>query len=82
MTPLDDPGAYSAEVQLRRRLDVRLVELVDTVHLNQEESRSRTAGRYVDYHDSVTATAKLTDPDGGAPIAGKTVKFTLGVGDT
>src|SRR4029077_11085980 len=28
------------------------------------------------------AKATLTDPDGGAPIAAKTVTFTLGVGDT
>jgi hypothetical protein len=27
-------------------------------------------------------SAKVTDPDGGAPIAGKVVTFTIGVGDT
>ena len=35
-----------------------------------------------DYHDAFTASATLTDEDGGAPIAGKPVTFTLGVGDS
>jgi hypothetical protein len=35
-----------------------------------------------DYHDAFTASATLVDPDGGAPIAGKPVVFTLGAGDT
>jgi len=35
-----------------------------------------------DYHDQFTASAKLVDPVDGVPIAGKTITFTLGVGDT
>ena len=35
-----------------------------------------------DYHDPATMSAHLFDPTGGAPIAGKTLTFTLGVGDT
>jgi hypothetical protein len=35
-----------------------------------------------DYHDAFTASATLVDPDGGAPIAGKPVTFTLGAGDS
>ncbi len=34
------------------------------------------------YHDSFTASATLTDPDGGAPIAGKLITFTLNGVDT
>ena len=40
--------------------------------INQEESRVVYTGALTqDYHDPFTASAVLTDPDGGAPIAGK-----------
>jgi hypothetical protein len=35
-----------------------------------------------DYNDPFTAAATLTDPDGGAPIAGQTITFALSAGDT
>ncbi len=34
-----------------------------------------------DYHDAFTASATLIDPDDATGVAGKTVTFTLGVGD-
>lgn len=34
------------------------------------------------YHDAFTASATLADSDSGAALAGRTVDFTLGVGDT
>lgn len=34
------------------------------------------------YHDAFTASATLADSDSGAALAGRTVAFTLGVGDT
>jgi len=34
------------------------------------------------YHDALTATVTLTDPVDSTPIAGKTVNFELGSGDT
>lgn len=33
-----------------------------------------------DYHDAATVQAQLTDPTGGAPIAGKSLTFVLGAG--
>lgn len=49
----------------------------------KEESQVTYTGAVTqDYHDPFTASATLVDPVGGAPIAGKTVDFTLGVGDT
>ena len=51
--------------------------------INKEESQVTYTGDLTqDYHDPFTASAVLTDPDGGAPIAGKPITFTLGVGDT
>jgi hypothetical protein len=49
----------------------------------QEESQLTYTGAVTaDYHDAFTASATLVDPEGGAPIEGKTITFTLGVGDT
>lgn len=51
--------------------------------VNQEESQlAYTGATSSHYHDSFTASATLTDPDGGAPIGGKTVTFTLNGVDT
>jgi hypothetical protein len=51
--------------------------------INQEESELTYSGvTTADYHDAFTASAKLVDPEGGVPIEGKTIKFTLGVGDS
>jgi hypothetical protein len=51
--------------------------------VNQEETHVHYTGATTShYHDSITASAQLTDPDGGAPIAGKQITFTLGSGDT
>ena len=51
--------------------------------IKQEESQATYTGDLTqDYHDPFTASAVLTDPDGGAPIAGKLITFTLGVGDS
>lgn len=51
--------------------------------ITQEESKVTYTGALTqDYHDAFTASASLVDPDDGVPIAGKTIVFTLGVGDT
>lgn len=51
--------------------------------LEQEESQlTYTGATTADYHDAFTASATLVDPDGGAPVAGKTITFTLGASDT
>lgn len=84
ITPLDDPGSYSVVVSFagdEPRYEASMTSAGFT--LNQEESKLVYTGPVTShYHDSVKASATLTDPVGGAPIAGKTVTFTLGVGDT
>ncbi len=51
--------------------------------ITKEESQVTYGGALSeDYHDAFTASATLVDPDGSALIAGKTVTFTLGVGNT
>ncbi|MEP6893593.1 MAG: Ig-like domain-containing protein, partial [Gaiellaceae bacterium] len=51
--------------------------------INKEESQVVYNGATTShYHDSVTASATLTDPVGGAPIAGKLITFTLNGVDT
>jgi hypothetical protein len=46
-----------------------------------EESKLTITGPLTsDYNDAVTVVAKLIDPDGGAAITGKSVKFVLGAG--
>ncbi len=51
--------------------------------VNKEESQVTYDGVVTShYHDAAKVSATLTDPDGGAPIAGMTIVFTLGSGDT
>jgi hypothetical protein len=84
VTPLDVPGAYSVGVSFAGDEPLYASSSSSTPFtLNQEESQVSYTGPLTShYHDAVTATATLVDPDGGAPIPGKTVTFTLGVGDT
>ncbi len=84
VTPLDDPGSYSVGVSFAGDEPLYEPSSSSTAFtLNQEESTlSYTGPLTVHYHDPVTVSATLTDPDGGAAIASKTVTFTLGVGDT
>lgn len=44
----------------------------------EETSLKYTGDTTADYHDTANLSAVLTDPDGGAPIAGKQIDFTLG----
>jgi len=49
--------------------------------INKEDTQlAYTGATTSDYHDAFTASARLTEPDG--PVAGKTVTFELGTGDT
>ncbi len=51
--------------------------------INKEESQvTYNGGTTAEYHDPFTASATLTDPEDGLPIAGKAIAFTLGTGDT
>jgi hypothetical protein len=84
LTPLDDPGPYSAGVSFAG--DEPMYEpssASSSFTLKQEESSLSYSGPLtVDYHDVFTAKAKLIDPDGGAGIPNKTVSFKLGATDS
>ncbi len=84
VTPLDDPGGYSVVVSFAGSEPQYKASMSSTgFTVKQEESKLVYTGATTShYHDSLTASATLTDSDGGAPIAMKTVTFTLGVGDT
>jgi hypothetical protein len=83
VTLLDAPGAYTVSVSFEGDETYLPSSGSSAFTVNQEESKvSYTGPTTSHYHDPFTASAKLTDPDGGAPIEGKTVTFTLGVGDT
>lgn len=82
VTPLDAPGGLTVHVGFAGDQPTYESSSSSTVFtLNQEESQVAYTGPLTThYHDSLTPTATLTDPDGGAAIAGKTVTFTLGSG--
>ena len=84
VTPLDVPGPYTVHVSFAGDSPVYEASSASPgFTLTKEESSVANTGPLtVHYHDAVTVSATLTDPDGGAPIANKTVTFTLGVGDT
>ncbi|MFL5830882.1 MAG: Ig-like domain repeat protein [Solirubrobacteraceae bacterium] len=83
VTPTDDPGPYNVTVVYGG--DSTYARSTDTkpFTVNKEESKVTYNGAVTShYHDPATVSATLTDPDGGDPIAGKTIVFTLGAGDT
>jgi hypothetical protein len=73
-----DPGSYTASASFAGDSAYNSASASSGFTINQEESQiSYTGDTTSHYHDSFTASAKLTDPDGGAPIAGKSLTFTL-----
>jgi hypothetical protein len=83
VTPLDTAGnTYPVAVTFAGDTSYAASSASAMFTVNQEESQlTNTGSLTVHYHDPVTVSAQLTDPDGGAGIGGKTVTFTLGVGD-
>jgi hypothetical protein len=83
ITPLDVPGFYAVSVSFAGDATYDPSGTVRQFTVTREESAvSYTGALTQHYHDVFTASATLTDPFGGAPIAGKTITFTLGVGDS
>lgn len=83
ITPNQVPGPYTATASFAGDAAYNATSGTAAFTLNKEESQIAYTGALAShYHDTVTASAKLTDPDGGAAVMGKTVTFTLGVGDT
>src|SRR5205085_12063692 len=77
-TPTATPGAYSVTVSVDDHHHTSPVTQTIRVTVNKEESSvSSTTGLQVLAAGSpVNLSATLTDPDGGAPIGGKTVMIT------
>src|SRR5580765_1795782 len=68
------PGTYTAAASFAGDTAYNAVTSAATnnfVITKEESAVSYTGAATSDYHDSFTASATLTDPDGGAPIAGK-----------
>jgi hypothetical protein len=83
LTPTQDPGSYTVKVDYAGNTQYASSTTSTSFTITQEESKLSYNGATTShYHDALIASATLVDPDGGAPIAGKLVTFTLGVGDT
>jgi M6 family metalloprotease-like protein len=77
------PGPGSVSVSFAGDAAYNAASTNSSFTINKEESQLVYTGDLTqDYHDPFTASAVLTDPDGGAPIAGKPVTFSLGGVDT
>lgn len=77
------PGSYNVNLSFAGDAAYDGVSASAGFTITQEESKVTYDGALTqDYHDQFTASAALVDPVDGAPIAGKTITFTLGVGDT
>ncbi len=77
------PGSYSVVASFAGNAQWSAATTSTPFTINREESALTYTGDLTqDYHDPATMSAHLFDPSGGAPIAGKLLTFTLGVGDT
>jgi hypothetical protein len=78
-----DPGSYTLSASFAGDSAYGSASASAPFTIEKEESRVEYTGALTsDYHDAFTASATLFDPDGGEPIAGEEITFTLGVGDT
>lgn len=85
ITITQHPGTYTATGSFPGDTAYNTATDPDTLNfsITKEETRLAYSGATSsDYHDSFTATATLTDPVDGTPIAGKTVHFDLDGVDT
>lgn len=84
VTPLDIPGSYTVSVSFAGDEPVYEPSSVNAPFtVKKEDSKVAYTGPLTShYHDALTATATLIDPDDNTPIANKTVVFKLGATDT
>jgi hypothetical protein len=76
------PGAYNVSVSYAGDAAYDGASTSASFTITREDTQVAYDGDLTrDYHDAFTASARLIDPD-AAPVAGKTIVFTLGVGDT
>jgi hypothetical protein len=83
LTPTQDPGSYNVVVDYLGNSQYASSTKSTSFAIKIEETNLTYNGdATVDYHDTLTASATLVDPVGGAPIANKSVTFTLAGTDT
>ncbi len=81
VTPSAVPGSYSGTATFTGNASFGQSSTSFNFTETQEDTAVTITGpTTADYSDAVTVSAQLTDPDGGAPIAGKSLKFVLGSG--
>ena len=76
------PAVFTATISVNDGHNPAVTATVQITVTKEETAIAQTGTFTQDYNDPYVASATLTDPDGGAPIAGKSIVFTLGVGDT
>ena len=83
VTLADTPGSYTASASFAGDSTYEPSGATASFTVTREDTALSYGGALTShYHDTITASATLTDPDGGAAIAGKSITFTLGVGDS
>ena len=76
------PAVYTATISVNDGNNPAVTATVQITVTKEQTAIAQSGAFTQDYNDPYTASATLTDPDGGAPIAAKSITFTLGVGDT
>ena len=77
------PGAYTARLIYAGNDAYQPASVFQPFTIERETTSLTYTGALTgDYHDPAQVSATLEDPDGDGPIGGKTINFTLGVGDT
>ena len=83
VTPLDVPGPYLVNATFSGDAAYEPSGAVTPFTVDRDDTLVTYTGALTShYHDAATAKARLTDPDDGAPVPGKLITFTLGVGDS
>jgi hypothetical protein len=83
ITLTQHPGAYNVSVSYAGDAAYDGASTSASFTITREDTQVAYDGDLTrDYHDAFTASARLIDPAEALPIAGKTIVFTLGVGDT
>jgi len=83
ITPFETPGPYTLAESFAGDTSYGASSTTVSFTITKEESSlafTATSATTSDYHDAATVSAQLTDPVGGAPIAGKLLTFVLGAG--
>jgi IPT/TIG domain-containing protein len=81
VTLADAPGSYIVQATFTGDVNYEASGAGTPFTVNREQSQVTYTGATTShYHDPAAVSATLTDPDGGAAIAGKTITFSLGNG--